>query len=128
MPTTINPTGYCYHCKQNVLLRREDIDICLALILLIFTAGIGLVIYLAIYYSKEEDRCVHCGATCTQTLNRSNSQPTQQISNQTPHEVSSLPIQEVVENHAKDVHFCPFCGDSIQQVGVKFCPNCGSKV
>ena len=60
MPTS-NPTGFCPRCNQNVLLTRKDFDTCLAIILLIFTAGIGLIIYLAVYHSKPEDKCVHCG-------------------------------------------------------------------
>jgi len=124
----LNQTGYCYHCKQQVLLKREDIDICLALILLFFTAGIGLLIYLAIYYGKEEDRCVHCGATCSQTLERPGSQVTPQVSPQPQQEERSLSPREIEEPKTKDVNFCPFCGDSFDQKGVKFCPNCGSKV
>lgn len=124
----MSETGYCYHCKQQVLLKREDIDICLALILLFFTAGIGLIIYLAIYYGKEEDRCVHCGATCNQTFDRSDSQIVPQVSNQPQHQDRTLHIQEVVEEKKADVNFCPFCGENFDQEGVKFCPNCGSKV
>ena len=127
MPT-INPTGYCYHCKQQVLLKREDIDICLALILLIFTAGIGLVIYIVIYYSKEEDRCVHCGATCSQTLEGSVTQGAPQISQQSQHQDSPSRVQEVVVEKKTEINFCPFCGENFDQGGVKYCPNCGSKV
>ena len=127
MPT-LNPTGYCYHCKQQVLLKREDIDICLAIILLIFTAGIGLLIYIAIYYGKEENRCVHCGSTCSQTFEPPTSQVTPQVSPRPQYQDRSLPVQDVVENKTGNVNFCPFCGDSFDQVGVKFCPNCGSKV
>ena len=124
----LNQTGYCYHCKQQVLLKREDIDMCLAIILLFFTAGIGLLIYLAIYYGKEEKRCVHCGATCSQTFERSGSQITPQISPQPQYQEKSLPPRETISPETKEVNFCPFCGDSFDQQGVKFCPNCGSKV
>ena len=127
MPT-LNPTGYCYHCKQNVLLAREDIDICLAIVLLIFTAGIGLIIYMVIYYGKEEDRCVHCGATCSQTFDSSGSQIAPQVSTQPHQQGRSLPVQEVVQEKKTGFNFCPFCGDNFDQEGVKFCPNCGSKV
>ena len=124
----LNQTGYCYHCKQQVLLKREDIDICLALILLIFTAGIGLLIYLAIYYGKEENRCVHCGATCSQTFERPGPQVAPQVSPQPQYQERALPPQEIEKPKTKDVNFCPFCGDSFDQQGVKFCSNCGSKV
>ncbi len=124
----LNQTGYCYHCKQQVLLKREDIDMCLAIILLFFTAGIGLIIYLAIYYGKEENRCVHCGATCSQTIESPGSQVTPQVSPQPQYQERSLPPQEIVQQNTKDVNFCPFCGESFDQKGVKFCPNCGSKI
>jgi len=124
----LNQTGYCYHCKQQVLLKREDIDICLALILLFFTAGIGLLIYLAIYYGKEEDRCVHCGATCSQTIEGPGSQVSPQVSPQPQQQERSLSPREIVQSKTKDVNFCPFCGESFDQQGVKFCPNCGSNV
>jgi len=132
MPT-LNPTGYCYHCKQNVLLAREDIDVCLALILLIFTAGIGLIIYMVYYYNKEEVRCVHCGATCSQTtcsqtFNRSETQVKPQVSSQPQPQEKILQEQKVIDNKKADINFCPFCGDNFDQEGVKFCPNCGSKV
>ena len=87
--TTTNPTGYCPRCQQNVLLKREEIDTCLAIILLIFTAGIGLLIYLAIYYSKAEDRCIHCGAKITALQSPSpytyqTQAPAQQLPSSTP--------------------------------------------
>ena len=53
-------SGYCGHCQQQVSAKREEIDICLAIILAIFTVGIGLAIYLAIWHSKPINRCVHC--------------------------------------------------------------------
>ena len=126
--TTINPTGYCYHCKQQVLLTREDIDFCLALVLLIFTAGIGLIIYLVIYYGKEENRCVHCGATCSQSFDASGSQIAPHMSNQPQHQDRTLHVQEDLEKEKANINFCPFCGEDFDQIGVKFCPNCGSKV
>ena len=127
MPT-LNPTGYCYHCKQNVLLSREEIDICLAIVLLFFTFGIGLIIYLVIYYGKEEDRCVHCGATCSQTFDSSGSQIAPQVSSQPQDQGRAVSLQEAVEEKNADVNFCSFCGEQFDQEGVKFCPNCGSKI
>jgi hypothetical protein len=124
--TTLNPTGYCYHCKQQVLLKREDIDICLVLILAIFTAGIGLIVYLAYYYKKEEVHCVHCGATCSQTFDPSESQIAPQVSNQP--QARLFQEQEAVKEEKADINFCPFCGENFNQAGVKFCPNCGSKI
>ncbi len=119
--TTLNPTGWCSRCQQNVLLKREEIDTCLAIILLIFTAGIGLIIYLAIYYRKAEDRCIHCSAkiTAPQTQSPYTSQPQiQQSSYSTPASIS----EEVT---GAKPNFCALCGEKLD-MGIKFCPNCGS--
>ena len=119
--TTLNPTGWCPRCQQNVLLKREEIDTCLAIILLIFTAGIGLIIYLAIYYNKAEDRCIHCSAKITvpQTQSPYISQ-TQQTSYST-----SVNISEEVTGF-KPI-FCALCGEKLDS-GTRFCPNCGSQI
>jgi len=136
-------TGYCSHCKQNVLLKREDIDTCLAIILLLFTAGIGLVIYLIIYYSKPENRCVHCNSICEITLPRQYPESTEQLSYQQQASVNELTFQgqqipqqipdkkmpeKVEEVKGATYYYCPFCGDKLENRGVKFCPGCGSKL
>jgi len=133
--TTKNPVGYCPHCKMNVLLTREDIDICLAIILLIFTAGIGLIIYLVIYYSRVEDKCVHCGTRITALQTQPVSQISyQQQAQQNPYTYQTQPTQEytttsgVEEFKGESPFFCTFCGEKLEVEGIKFCPNCGSKV
>ena len=123
--TTTNPTGYCPRCQQNVLLTREEIDTCLAIILLIFTAGIGLIIYLAIYYSKPEEYCVHCGAKITafQTPSPYTHQTQPQIQ-QTPY---SPPINAAEQVTGGRPNFCALCGEKLD-MGAKFCQNCGSQI
>ncbi len=121
--TTLNPTGWCPRCQQNVLLKREEIDTCLAIILLIFTAGIGLIIYLAIYYSRPEENCIHCGAKITtpQTQSPYISQPqTQQTSYST-----SVNVSEEVTGFKPS--YCALCGEKLDS-GTRFCPNCGSQI
>lgn len=123
--TTTNPSGYCPRCKQNVLLTREEIDTCLAIVLLIFTAGIGLIIYLAIYYSKPEEYCIHCHtkvtAFQTPTPYTYQSQPQiQQPSYSTPVNVS----EEISSDRP---NFCALCGEKLE-AGAKFCQNCGSQI
>ena len=122
MPT-VNPTGWCPRCQQNVLLKREEIDTCLAIILLIFTAGIGLIIYLAIYYSKPEDRCIHCSAkiSAIQTQSPYASQPQIQ---QSPYSAPTSISEEVAGARP---NFCSLCGEKLD-MGIKFCPNCGSQI
>jgi len=121
--TTLNPTGWCPRCQQNVLLKREEIDTCLAIILLIFTAGIGLIIYLAIYYSRPEQNCIHCGAkiTALQTESPYTSQPQIQ---QSPYSAPASISEEVT---GAKPNFCALCGEKLD-MGIKFCPNCGSQI
>ena len=123
--TTTNPTGYCPRCKQDVLLKREDIDTCLAIILLIFTAGIGLLIYLAIYYSKAEDRCIHCGAKITTF--QTPSPYTYQTQPQPQPPLYSTPVNTSEEITGSRTNFCALCGEKLDP-GIRFCPNCGSKI
>jgi len=126
MPT-VNPTGFCPRCNQNVLLTRPRIDTCLAIILLIFTAGIGLIIYMIWYYSKAEDTCVHCGTKITV------SQPQSQFAYQSQPQslqgryTAAAPVRVTEEITGDIPNFCALCGEKIE-AGVKYCPNCGSKV
>jgi hypothetical protein len=39
---------YCPKCKMNVYTKKNDFNIGLAIILAIFTGGIGLLIYVAV--------------------------------------------------------------------------------
>ncbi len=117
-------TGYCDRCKTNVMLNRGDFDVCLAIILLLFTAGIGFIIYLAVFYSKPADRCVHCGYKITKTASSHSFQPSFQSQNyQQP--VLSQPPQEKgpLENKTR---YCSFCGEQLNYEA-NFCSNCGSR-
>jgi len=123
--TTTNPTGYCSRCNQEVLLKREEIDTCLAIVLLIFTAGIGLLIYLAIYYSKPEDRCIHCGTRITPLQTPSPYTYQTQPLPQQPSYSAPLYISEEITGSKPN--FCSLCGEKLDS-GISYCPNCGSKI
>jgi hypothetical protein len=123
--TTTNPSGWCPRCQQNVLLTREEIDTCLAVVLLIFTAGIGLLIYLAIYYSKAEEYCVHCRAKVTAF--QTPSPYTQQTQPQIQQPSYSMPTDVSGEVTGARPSFCALCGEKLE-LGAKFCPNCGSQI
>ncbi len=119
--------GFCPSCNKQVLLKRVDIDKCLAIILLIFTAGIGLILYLVFYYNKPEDRCNICGIkiTSSQTAGSygyGNQEQNQYISTST----RTQPPEEF-PGEVEIPRFCPLCGEKIDY-GVNYCPNCGSKV
>ncbi len=121
-----------------MLLVREDIDWMLAFFLICFTCGCGLIIYLIIYYSKPENRCVHC---YTIVLDYSQ-HPTQPIEVQTPYQKVSQPyevqtkqqnIYEVSKNQfiapKKELKaiYCPYCGEKIEE-NARFCSGCGAKI
>ncbi|MHA2182434.1 MAG: zinc ribbon domain-containing protein [Promethearchaeota archaeon] len=112
MPTN-NPTAFCPRCNQQVLLARKQFDTCLAIVLLIFTV-IGFFIYLAVYYSKPEDRCIHCGTQITFSQSA--------VQYQTPQD------QRPQAQPASSTHsYCSLCGEKLE-AQVKFCPNCGGKI
>jgi hypothetical protein len=119
----MNQIGYCNHCKQNVLLKREDIDICLAIILLLFTAGIGLVIYLIIYYNKPLNRCVHCNSIVSPPLNELDSSKRSQYPEVFNSNSSSL------DSHNKEpIRYCAYCGEPIKSANIQYCAHCGTKI
>ncbi|MFX1572223.1 MAG: hypothetical protein ACFFB0_05705 [Promethearchaeota archaeon] len=126
MPT-VNPTGFCPRCNQYVLLTRERIDTCLAIILLIFTAGIGLIIYLIWYYSKAEDTCVHCGTKITVSQPQSQFAYQSQPQNLQGPYSAQAPIEETEKVTGDITNYCALCGEKLE-TGVKYCPNCGGKV
>ncbi|GAJ06794.1 unnamed protein product, partial [marine sediment metagenome] len=101
--------------------------------------GIGFIIYLIIYYSKTEDRCIHCHSQIT-AISAPYAQPAQQIAQniQNPYhfqtetqkqQKSEYTVSELVEG-VKTIqpNFCPFCGESLENKDVKFCRHCGTKV
>ncbi len=132
-------TGYCPHCKQQVLLVREKMDVCLAFILLIFTAGVGFIIYLIYYYSKPENRCIHCytlvqSAMTTQYTPSTEKLPYQEQSYQIPTNYREkrgtnreyVSVESTVGR--TEILNCPYCGARIESKSQKFCTNCASRL
>ncbi|MFX1312295.1 MAG: hypothetical protein ACFFHD_06750 [Promethearchaeota archaeon] len=118
---------YCPYCKMNVSTKKEDFKIGLAILLAIFTAGFGLLIYVAIYLDKPQNRCTNCNHVCEPpkmmiTQSNSNYQllsTSYQIENQKP-----IPKTQLVAEKPK---FCFNCGVELNQgENAKFCPLCGS--
>ncbi len=119
--------GYCFQCKQNVLLVREEVDWVVVIILLCCTAGIGVFIYLMIYYSRPENRCVHCKSTVT-------SQSPGDLPQSKPSQIQTAQVefnqetqdQVIVSQVSEKQNYCPFCGVKIEE-DAKFCSSCGAK-
>lgn len=122
-------TRYCPNCKMNVLTTREDINICLVIILCIFSAGIFLLVYFAIYYGKEPNRCVHC-KTIVRPVSNEERDTTSSIKANQMEGYQQIKIykenRSVVEENSE---FCPNCGVKLSdREGLKYCAFCGSKI
>lgn len=115
-----------------MLLKRQEIDWMLALLLLCFTCGLGTLVYVLIYLSKPEDRCVHCNTIVEPQIPEFQSQPSQMS------EAHTSPVQTSINNRqthqtqhtesqsSKKEMFCPYCGEKIAS-NARFCPGCGAK-
>ncbi len=118
-------TMYCPNCNMNVLTSKDKLNIPLAILLAIFTGGIGLLIYLAIWYSKE-NRCVHCKSVCQPSLSNNQSGSNYQAQNQTYQVQEYTPLQQKQSVDVK-TKFCYNCGSKIaDRESAKYCPYCGS--
>lgn len=119
---------YCPNCQAEVYTKREDIDWFLLVILAIFTAGFGVLIYLAIYFDKPENRCVHCNTICVASheyktykaaINH-NASPEYPVNQK-----SGLMEQKPVETIQMG-KYCPSCGAKLdERIKVNFCAYCG---
>lgn len=135
---------YCPNCQKNVVTDREDIDVGLALFLFCCTGTIGFWIYLIVYFSRPEDRCVFCDGK-TEAFRphhyQGNAIPPpsgQQWQNNSyvapprPYKPVKSKEQQVKidENTGMPIdsklkRFCPMCGAEFSP-GTKFCSSCGS--
>ncbi len=127
--STRNAVGYCPYCKQNVLLVREAPNWPLMIILLIFTGGIGLIVYGIIYYNKVPNRCIHCHSqialVSTSSVQSSNQiQPIARLGQES--DINA--VDSVEENKMLQQNFCSFCGEILLNKEAKFCAHCGTKV
>jgi hypothetical protein len=113
---------------MNVFTVREEFDIGLMIILFIFTAGIGVLIYLAVYYDKEPNHCVHCKTICRPKYIQQSSETISLVQPQPKSNKAISPEREIVSMIEKNVKFCSNCGVEIDDRGGKFCPFCGFKV
>ncbi len=128
--------GYCPYCQKNVYMKKEDFKVGLAILLLVFTAGFGLFIYLMIYLDKQPNRCIYCGTKCQELLlSSSPSAPENSES------VKSAPYQKVSITTAQtdfpkkqvllqeEARFCMNCGAELENnVDQRYCPACGKKI
>jgi hypothetical protein len=143
----------CPKCQTVVQTTREDIDVALAIFLFCCTGGIGLVIYLIVYFIQPEDRCVFCGTKTQAYTNQQTSSvpqsvkiaPNPQIQQKQEQSMSfqqtkkvfesplieSQPISGKVDEYTGEIKadgkmkFCAMCGSTFF-IGQKFCKSCGA--
>ncbi|MFW9999392.1 MAG: hypothetical protein ACFE9Q_16145 [Candidatus Hodarchaeota archaeon] len=120
---------YCPKCNTNVYTKKNDFNIGLAIFLAIFTGGIGLLIYVAIYLDKEhKPRCIHCNSVCYEQKEINHPVSSYQVIT-TSHQLGNQKVileSQKVEDKAT---FCYNCGSELDQSeNAKFCALCGSLI
>ncbi len=120
---------YCPKCNMNVQTKKMEFNIVLVIILAIFTGGIGILIYVAIYLDREKrPRCIHCNSVSTAQLVNNQSNSNYQLvsnSNQMMSQKSVVQTQLLVEG----TKFCYSCGTELDQSeDAKFCRFCGTGI
>ena len=118
-------TMYCEKCHTNVLTKREDLDIGIIIILFIFTAGLGVLIYLVVYYDKKLNRCIHCNSICKPLLLEDQSNKIIEPSKET---FNYREINSTSDRDNNESKFCYNCGTKLDERERKFCPFCGVSV
>ncbi len=125
---------YCPKCEMEVNTQREEINWVLLIILAIFTAGIGVLIYLAIYFNKPENRCIHCDSICQKTVIVHTKYSTQTVvpNVDRPNEIKiyTKTPNDVSNNEGENInHYCPNCGSKQgNREGGHYCPYCGFNI
>ena len=127
--STNNSPGYCPYCKQNVLMVREPVNWALVVVLIIFTGGIGLIVYAIIYFNKAPNYCIHCRSKIiSDSTNIAKSLNSSQSTTQLVHKSENNILNSVVNGKEQQQSFCSFCGEALHNRKAKFCAHCGSKV
>ena len=119
---------YCPKCKTNVETKKEDFRVGLAIILIIFTGGFGLLIYVAIYLDKAKNRCIHCDSECNIQLVRNQSNSNYQLISNT-NQIASQKTVQVTQLVDEKVKYCFSCGVELDsRDDAKFCRFCGTNI
>jgi len=108
---------YCENCQRNVEAEK-DFNGCAFVALLIFTLGIGAVIYLIVYASKEPDMCPYCHRGKFLRAPREKPQkPVQKV----------IYVQQIQPEVKSSGNYCPNCGVKLSK-DAKYCELCGSEI
>jgi len=120
---------YCPSCNMNVYTKKNEFNIGLAIILAIFTGGIGLLIYVAVYLDREhKPRCIHCDSVCYDQKEDSQPKSNYQVISTSYHKENQKIMVEPqqVDERPK---FCYNCGSELDRSEkANFCALCGSSI
>jgi hypothetical protein len=113
---------------MDVYTRKNEFNIGLAIILAIFTGGIGLLIYVAIYLDREhKPRCIHCDSVCYEQKEVEQQSPNYQVIS-ISHQPEPSKSTSKSETEEKAL-FCYNCGSELERSdNAKFCALCGSGI
>ncbi|MFX1567971.1 MAG: hypothetical protein ACFFCV_06360 [Promethearchaeota archaeon] len=121
---------YCPKCNMNVYTKKNEFNIGLAIILAIFTGGLGLLIYIAIYLDRaHKPRCIHCDSVCYEQKENI----TEPISNyqvqSVAHQPQTIQVIGKSEKEEEKALYCYNCGTELDRnADAKFCALCGSSI
>lgn len=122
--------GYCPNCRSNVFTTRKDINIGICILLIIFTCGIGLLLYLIYYYMQEPISCVHCKSICRPQVSHVQAVPRVQVS--APNQQQVTHFSEIKKDEPVQINktnFCHKCGVRLgDREDIKFCALCGANI
>ena len=122
-------TMYCPKCKMNVFTVREDLDIGLIIILCIFTAGIGAIIYLAIYFDNDANRCIHCKSICQPIMIDDEREKPINLLKCGPNERSKKDTIKQIQNKDERTKYCFNCGIELdERERLNYCAYCGTRI
>ena len=123
---------YCPHCEKHVIAKRQDFNLWLFLFLCLVTGGIGAIIYLAVWYNFDENRCIHCKAICQITREPPQNKEVIHSRSDTNRQQNLLERRSgnLVSTNIK-LNFCPNCGAQVKKTqgnAPRFCPYCGENL
>ena len=122
-------TMYCPKCKMNVFTVRDDLDIGLLIILCIFTAGIGAIIYLAIYFDNDANRCIHCKSICNPVMIEDESKNSISLLKCCPNEKSKKETINQIQIKDERTKYCFNCGTELdERERLNYSAYCGTRI
>ncbi len=112
---------YCPVCEEEVQCKREDINWAILVLLTIFTAGFGNLIYIAVWLKKPMNRCQICDSFCYRSKRVAMNSP---VYTQRNSEQVTTTVSEKTPKDDKNHKYCASCGAKLD-MKAQFCAYCG---